>query len=157
MTTGEIVLIITLIAVLAAAVIISSVYLMCMIPYIEAKKFHEQSMENESKSRLDVSIIEYSNSMLDFIRQFAVDYSVLKYEEYQNNTYMDKVNKANLENVIGEIAHAVKDALYEKNINYDKLLFTDDLINMLICDVCIHTVRELFERSEHEAEAADVI
>lgn len=101
--------------------------------------------------------VAYTRDILNFVREFTADNSVLKYESYVSNIHMEKLNKRNLENFISETATDIRDSLSEHSIMYDMLLVTRDYIDSLIIDTCIYNIRLLFEKTVDENADDDTI
>lgn len=96
--------------------------------------------------------VAYTRDILNFVREFSADNSVLKYESFVNNIHMEKLNKKNLENFISETAKDIRDSLNEQSIMYDMLLVSRDYIDSLIIDTCIYNIRLLFEKTVDESD-----
>lgn len=114
---------------------------------IDRKYEIENINNNINKS---ISMISYTENLLKHVKDFTVEYTVSTYNQFIDNTIIDKMNKSILEKLINQISKEIKDVLKDSSINYDMLLVTDKYIDRLIIDTVIYSVKQLFEKSVDE-------
>ncbi len=114
---------------------------------IDRKYEIENSSSNINKS---LTMINYTENLLKHIKDFTVEYTVSSYNQFIDNTIIDKTNKSILEKLINQISKEVRDFLKDSSINYDMLIVTDKYIDVLIINTVIYSVKQLFEKSIDE-------
>lgn len=112
------------------------------------RKYEIENINNEiTKS---TTMINYTENLLKYVKDFTVEYTVVTYNHFIDNTVIDKMTKNILEKLINQISKDTRNFLKSTSINYDMLLVTDEYIDKLIINTVICSVKQLFEKSVDE-------
>lgn len=98
----------------------------------------------------NINMIDYSERILDFIKEFSIELCVIKFRGFADNHDMEKVTKVHLENLIQECAKEVNNSLVEGAINYDHLLYNKEFIDNYIIQTVMIAMKDLLNKSIEE-------
>ena len=95
--------------------------------------------------------IRYSEQLLDFIQRITIQSSVLKYKEFVDNHELDKITRAQVQNLVTDTTVETKEHINLDLIDYDELLYDRQFIEMYIIQTSITTIKKLLEKSVNES------
>ena len=97
-----------------------------------------------------INRIEYTEKMMEFIRQFTIQISVIRYRQFLDEHELDKITKSQIQKLVTETATAVNESFSQEPIKYDELLLTKDFVNTYIIQTSILAIKDLLEKSVNE-------
>ena len=149
MDTKDIIIIILLTLAVGAVVygVVSSIMLNARIKAALARC---QKLEEESdKLRMDNTFksVQYSKDVMEFIRDFCVQVSVLKFRTFMDNHKPDLMTKTVLEGLIREICEFINIHLNYDIIETGYCFYTKSYIDDYIIETVVLTVKDLFDKA----------
>lgn len=92
-----------------------------------------------------VTMIKYTESLIDYIRNMVSATAVIKFKEFQDAHDMKKISRERYTSVIRDVAESVKDGMKYDNIAFNNLLVTEQWLDKFIIDTTVHAVKSLLE------------
>ena len=87
--------------------------------------------------------IEYSESVLNFIKIITNSIAILKFRTFQDNHNMDKITQEIFKKLVMEVAAEVNESIDAEKINFDNTLFTKKFYETYIIDMSMFAVKSL--------------
>ncbi len=96
--------------------------------------------------------IEYSQSMLEYIREFTMRVASINFRNFMDGHELSKVTKATVSNLVEVTATKVNNSIDLSNINFNDLLFTKEFYNSYIIEISMISIKELLDRAVNNIE-----
>ena len=113
--------------------------------------------EEEFKAMLMGKSPEYSEKVLDFIRNFAAQVAIMHFRQFLDSRATDKVTREQTKNLARDVATTVRSYIDNDKIDHRKLMFTIAYLDEFIVQVSVNAVKDLLKKAVDEAliEEAD--
>lgn len=111
-------------------------------------KFEYDRIKGSNK----IQAARYSQTILDFIKKFIIQYAVSQSVIFRDTHDISKISKHNIEALAKDVAIKVKVYLNESNILFEDVLFTKEYYDTYIVDTSLSTVKEIFNRIIEDIE-----
>lgn len=112
------------------------------------KEIVYRQLETENKNKT----VEYSNKVLELIRSIVGQIAVLKFRTFRDGRDMSKVTKANVEELVKDIAHMANNSLNMDNIFLDDTFFTKEFVENYIVETTVILVKQMMEKEFNNME-----
>jgi len=152
-TTQELMYII-LTGVLIAMIIVAIFMVRSLLKYTElkqirlSKEIEYKELEEENRNRT----AEYSNSILEMIRNMLAQIAILKYRTFQDNHDMTKINKTILESLVRDVAETAHRSLNGNIFSFEDTFFTQEYYEKYIAETSAALIKQMWEKDIEEHE-----
>lgn len=119
--------------------------------YIITKKPSKDEPEPKPDYSKNILAVRYSEQILDFIRTISVQSAVMKYQEFADGHDIDKITRAQVQNLVIDISVETKNHVNLDVIDYNELLYDRQFIEGYIIQNSISTVKRMLEKSINDA------
>lgn len=107
----------------------------------------KEALELKQRKADNVTSLQYSKDMLEFLRSVIATVTVLKFKDFcDHHPQFDKVTEVNVRMFAGEVATAVNNFINRKNITFDEALFTESFYNHYLIETCFTYVKDLVDK-----------
>jgi hypothetical protein len=95
--------------------------------------------------------VKYTTDMLQFIRTFTSQVSVIQFRTFSDTRKLDKVTREQVQNIAKDVAEIVKKSIIEDHIDTDKMLVSMDFVDTYIVDCAVINVKNLLDKAVEAA------
>lgn len=95
----------------------------------------------------NIDDVEYSDRTLEFIREYCVQVSVLKYREFIDGHELDKITRTQLQNLVTATVKFINESIVRDHINFDRMLYTSEFVDNYIIHTVMSTSKNLLAKS----------
>lgn len=135
---------------LIVILVLSAIWLVHSLIVLAKLKIQESKMNQMYKQLQSENTKEatnYSEKVLEYTKMFIGQITVLKFKAYVDNHEIDKVTKANIQNLASDVATTVHKSINLDNIQFDDTLFTKEFYEQYIIDSSLMHVKRLLEKT----------
>lgn len=144
-----VIVILSIILTLSGAWLVNSIIILTKLKIEESKRnqMYLQLQEENTKN-----IADYSEKLLEFIKMLTSQIAILKFRTFVDNHEIDKITKANIQNLVADVAETVNVSINADHIDFDDVLFTKEFYENYIIDTSLITIKGLLNKTINEEE-----
>lgn len=112
-------------------------------------QFHKyiSGIEEASKSvKPPVDNTKYSQDLLDFIKRFTMEVTVLETNAFFDSHETSMLTKEQIKNLVKHVAKEVNHSLVVSNIDYERALYTKEFIDTYIIQISVNSIKEILDK-----------
>jgi hypothetical protein len=110
---------------------------------IERDKNYTSYKNAELKYNSDRSRINYTISLMKFLKDFSGEITIMKFHEFRDKVDFTKVNEEKIKRLIEDIATTINSSINWHNISIEESLLNEEFYNTYIVNNTIIIVKEL--------------
>lgn len=110
---------------------------------LRIKSAELQVINDQLKKENDRKGSKYSQDILQYVKMFTIQITLLRFREYADTHHIEKTTKENTKNLIEEISNEVNESINLTQINFEEMLFTEQFVEKFIVSTAIDTVKKL--------------
>jgi len=135
--------------ILSAAWFVNSLIILIRLKHQE-RDYNEIRKElEEENSKVST---EYSEKLLEFVKMLTSQISILQFRTFIDGHDMDKVTRAQIQELAKSIAVTVNKSINIDNIDFDSALFTKEFYEGYIIENALINVKTLLQKAINEEE-----
>ena len=113
---------------------------------LKDSKWSEEIRHNTIKSEM----VEKTNAFNDYIIKVCSNVATLKWQEYIDGHDIQKLTREQLKNLASECAHMVINMINLDNVDYSKLLCTQEYTTFLIINTTFNYLKRLSDKTVND-------
>lgn len=110
---------------------------------IVQKYYLNKTQSDIDKTNLSKERIAYSKDVLDYIKTFAAQIIVLRFQAFIDSHHLEKVTREKFKNVVGDIINEIHDSINIDGFDHDLLLYDDKFINKYLIQTCMTMCKKM--------------
>ena len=91
--------------------------------------------------------VEYSNAVLDYVRDFTMQITALKFRDFIDSHKVEKLNLGIFKNFAAETASSMTTFIDREKIDFNNTIFTPAFLQDYIIWLTFNTIKSLIEKS----------
>ena len=112
-------------------------------------KSNENAIKNihmQLKDENNNVITEYSEKILEFVKMFTTQVSVLQFRTFVDNHDIEKVTRKQLQQLVSDVAETVHNSIKIDKIDFEDTLFTKEFYESYIVDTSMIIIKSLLDK-----------
>lgn len=119
----------------------------CGLIYARRKYRMIAAEYNKIGYQLSTMESDYSDKILKYIREFTAMLTMFMFNEFIDGHDVEKINKAQIQNLISEISNMAYKSINMDLIQFDRLLFTKPYLETYIINTIVNDVKNLWNKA----------
>lgn len=107
---------------------------------------HDSTALQELKEGNKERVVEYSKQVLEFIRMMVGQVAVIKFRTFIDNRKIEKISKANVEELVADVARTVNRSINMSNIQIENTVYSREFFEEYIVESSVMIIKELLAR-----------
>lgn len=107
---------------------------------------HDSTALQELKEGNKERVVEYSKQVLEFIRMMVGQVAVIKFRTFIDNRKIEKISKANVEELVADVARTVNRSINMSNIQIENTVYSREFFEEYIVESSVMIIKDLLAR-----------
>lgn len=107
---------------------------------------HDSTALQELKEGNKERVVEYSKQVLEFIRMMVGQVAVIKFRTFIDNRKIEKISKANVEELVADVARTVNRSINMSNIQIENTVYSREFFEEYIIESSVMIIKDLLAR-----------
>ena len=106
-----------------------------------------EELRNQEPEIPPQDMIEYSNKLLDYIREFTMQVTVLKFQVFRDSHDVEKLTEGIIKGFVAEVAKEVYGYITHDKIDFTRTLFTSEFFDNYIISTVVSSTKSLIDKT----------
>ena len=106
-----------------------------------------EELRNQEPEIPPQDMIEYSNKLLDYIREFTMQVTVLKFQVFRDSHDVEKLTEGIIKGFVAEVAKEVYGYITRDKIDFTRTLFTSEFFDNYIISTVVSSTKSLIDKT----------